>query len=490
MAAAYRGDTFRAMARAICVALVCGLVAPAIGSPHSDPTAGRTVFTGATMPGATSIDLNPAALGVGTADELYLAAMVVLDRRSISTRTDDLASGTRSIGPTVRAVDASPGGMFAYILHVKDRGTLAFAMRTAPSEVFPAERDALRYHTLGGGQRTYGGTVAAQVRLADALLFGVSLAVQTSSLKLHYARDTALAAGRDPTRGVDSDCDGAPCGVGNPQATERYDIDVNSSLFSSDAITVNLGLVIQLAKETWLGVAYHTPPGLALENELTGSMTVTRAPRDGGGTVLGGATVYVSQPASVDAELRSRLVQQLDLHVGMRWEDLSRFQAYDVRGYGSALLGIPEWTERPRGFHDVLGLWAGVEQVDAGELLRFGGRLGFETSAVPDDRTSPLTIAPTSLTADVGAQFRIDYSALFWKALVLQASYGFQYFPTVNVTNSAFDPRDQLACMDSGYDYSTAACGSVRNGYAIPTAAGDYGRMEHAFRVGLRFEIP
>ena len=42
----------------------------------------------------------------------------------------------------------------------------------------------------------------------------------------------------------------------------------------------------------------------------------------------------------------------MDLHVGGRWEDLSRLQDYDVRGYGSAFPrdNIPEIQIRARGF--------------------------------------------------------------------------------------------------------------------------------------------
>src|SRR4051812_43948016 len=74
MARAYRGDTFRAMAprRILTLALALAGAAPAAASPRSDPTAGRAVFTGATTHHATSIVLDPAALGLGQFDELYL----------------------------------------------------------------------------------------------------------------------------------------------------------------------------------------------------------------------------------------------------------------------------------------------------------------------------------------------------------------------------------------------------------------------------------
>ena len=60
--------------------------------------------------------------------------------------------------------------------------------------------------------------------------------------------------------------------------------------------------------------------------------------------IMGQSVVEVQFPASVDAELRARLPLDLDLHIAGRWEDLSRFTAYDVRAYGSTLprLGVPE----------------------------------------------------------------------------------------------------------------------------------------------------
>ncbi len=485
------GDTFRAMSsRSLTsLAIVCVLCAHAHGSPRSDPTIGRAVFTGAATPNATSIDINPASLGLGVRSEFYLAALGVLDRYAIDRDAIDVNSGALSDGPTaVSAWTASPGGTLALVWHTgaESRITLGFeVLRTAPAERF-VERNAFRYHTLGGYHRTISPlTIAASVRITKRLYVGVSIAGQANYLKLRYARDTALEAGRDVDRGIDSDCGGAPCGVENPLADEQYEIKADSGLFSTSIIAVNLGAVVRLAKDTWLGVGYHVPPGLAIQNELTGSMNVVRAPRDMGGQVSGSASVYISQPASVDVELRARLPHLLDLHVGGRWEDLSRFQNYDVRGYGATLAAndIPEWQLRPRGFHDSFALWAGVEQVDREDPLVLGGRIGIETSAIADSRTSPLTVAPTSGTLDVGAQYRLT------RWLVVQATYGVQYFPTVNVKDSAYDPRARLNCIDSGYNYDTSGCNRVRNGYAIDTADGDYQRIEQAIRLAVRYEL-
>ncbi len=478
------------MSRVASLALVCGLAAYAGASPRSDPTLGRAVFTGATEASATSIDLDPAALALVTSSQFYAAATAVVDHYGIARDSVDLATGAASTpGPTLHDNELGPGGNFAVLIHSEHLPTVGLALRAVPAEVFPQGLTPLQYQTLGGSHRTFAATFGGGGKITNSILFGLGISYQTTYLHLHYARDTALEAGNGPG-GINSDCGGSPCGVENPLATERYDVRVRSDLFAIANLVINAGLMVEVAKDTWIALAYHTPPGLSIDTTLVGDVTVVRAPRDApapNNTLHGGATVNLSEPASADVELRARLPQQLDLHVGGRWEDLSRFQAYDVRTYGSTFPGanIPEWTLRPRGMHDPFALWAGVEQVDMGEKLRFGGRLGVETSSVDDQQTSAITIAPTSFTADVGVQLRIPRSTV-----VFQLSYGVQYFPTVTVTDSAFDPRARIACIDSGYDYSTPQCAATRNGYGIPTADGVYSRVEQAIRLGVRYEIP
>ena len=454
-------------------------------SPRSDPTTGRAVFTGAASPGAPAIVLDPAALGVSPVDEIYIGLLSVLDQFKIDRRTLDLASGTLGDGPNVSSNRFGPGASLGFVWHPSDRLALGFEAKIPPPEQFLADQQPLRYHTLGTDQRTYLATVGVSLKVTRSFYFGASLSHENTYLHLRYARDVALEAGHG-AGGVDSDCGGGvPCGVENPAATELYDVDVSSPWVGTQNLKVNLGAIVQVAPDVFLGVAYHTPPGFDVQTSLTGSMDVTRAPRDGGGVVSGDSTVYVSFPASVDAEVRARLPSQLELHVGGRWEDLSRMQAYDVRGIGTALraANVPEWMERARGLKDSFAAWGGIEQVDLGKRWRFGGRLGFETASLADQRTSPLTISPLSLTLDLGAQLRLG-------AWLVQLSYGLQYFNRVNVDHSAYDPRHRLDCIESGYDYSTPGCEAVREGYALPTADGDYSRIQHAVRLGFRYEIP
>jgi len=461
-------------------------IVPALahGSPRSDPTTGRAVFTGATMPSATSISLNPAALGLGQSWELYFALASVLEQFGLEQRDLDVATGALTDGARVSDVRVGTGANAAVVWHPGRITTLGFEARIPPPELFPDD-PALRYHSRGGSQYNFVLTGGFSFRVARSFYFGISLSHDVTLLRLHYSRDTAL------DKGLDLDCNGTPCGAGNPAAEERYDIRARSDRVSTENLKVNLGILVRLAPDVWLGLAYHNTPGFGIQTQLgggrtSGSTIYTQPERDGGAEISGSSTVLVSYPASVDGELRARLLEDLDLHVGGRWEDLSRMQAYDVRTYGRSFdaFGVPESVLRPRGFRDAFALWAGVEQVelDQGKRFRFGGRLGFETPALKQDQTSPINMSSTSLTLDAGMQLRIAPN------FSLQLSYGMQIFAPVDVTNSDYDPRFAIDCIDSGFDYTTRGCTALRDGYATPTAAGNYSRLQHALRLGLRYE--
>lgn len=480
-----------AVRRILILALWCEAAA-ASASPRTDPTVGRAVFTGATMPHATSIDLDPAALGLGTVDQLYVAATGVADQFKIALDAPD-GSGP---GAPVRDVELGAGGMFAFIYHLAgDSFSVGFEAHAAPPESFPGQR-AWQYHVLGGGERDLLATAGASYKIANELYVGASVSHQNTFLRLRYARDAALG-GTVPAD--QAPCRTGPCGIANPEALETWDVGVRSPLLSTANLRVNVGAMVQIARDLWLGVAYHTPPESGVQTELAGNVDIARARRDlldpsgaplpdAPDRVHGQSVVEVQFPASVDAELRARLPRDLDLHVAGRWEDTSRLTSYDVRAFGSTLprLGVPEGTQRPRGLHDSFAGWAGVEQVDRGQTWLLGARAGYESASLTTARTSPLTIAPASFTVDVGAQLRVS------RGLVAQLSYGLQWFPTVTIDadRSAFRPQFQAECIASQFDYTTRACQAARDGYAIASAGGSYDRVQHAVRFGLRYDLP
>ena len=424
---------------------------------------GRSVFTGATLAHPTSILLNPAALGLGFNTELYFSLSGVLDYYDIDLETADAVTGTELGAGGMTALIYRPGGGSRYAVSVE--------VRTPPPELFPQDHSELRYFTLGQRQRDLLMSIASTIRATNRLYFGATLTHHNTFLRLRYARDTAAAKGEDL--------------IQRPESDETYNVGVASPPVSTSNLKATLGFLVRIYKSIWLGVAYHTPPGFNIQSELAGDVTITRAPRDGANQLLGDAVVAASYPASVDAEVSAQLPRDLELHIGGRWEDLSRLQAYDVRAVGSNFVTneIPEWQLRTRGLHDAFAVWGGVEQTETGQPFRAGGRIGIETSAARPSRTTPLTLAPTSLTLDLGGQVRLGP----W---VAQLTYGLQYYLPVTVDDSAFDPDDYRQCIAAGTNYETRACRSVRNGYAIASGEGDYSRMLHTMRLSFRYEFP
>jgi hypothetical protein len=462
--------------------------AGAAASPLSDPNAGRAVFTGATSGHPTSLELNPAALSLTTPGwHIYLSGSLAVDQigidREMILTTD--ASAAPTDGPSVSGNRGSWGGTAAVFAGFPNLAvsSLGIMIATDPDEVFLENEDALRYHTLGGAYRELKLLLGGSFRITSDFHVGATVGlVLSSQLDFDYARDTALDAG--------SPCPAATCGFENPMAAETYRLAVGApDWFTADGLLLAAGLLYQVAPDWWLGFSYRSPQGLGNAQVLEGDVEVTRSPASCTVTETetcvdrGEATVAFDLPQSVHASLRGRIAPALDLTVGLRFENLSRVQQYDVRAFGVELTGIPEWQPRPRSLDNVYSVVAGVEQVDIGQRFLAGGRLGVETAAVPADRISPVQVDGLAITADAGAQLRILPS------LVLQVTYGASYYPEVTADPGAYDPRDATACAASGYDYELPACAAVRAGYAIPTAAGSYRRFSHAGRLALRYDF-
>lgn len=479
----------------------------AAASPLEDPTLGGAVFTGPVHPHATAMYLNPGALGlVGRGTHLYLDGSLRLDRydlRRLHLTDPDQPAGLASQG---QLGTMSPSGTLVWY-NVGRTVSIGAALSLVTLERYIDERDldagegvVLGYHALGGSHRQYVWrnigplpmplpmpTLAGSYRFNERMLFGIGISLRYSSLELAFLRDTALEGG---SAGIDGDCDGSPCGIENPAAAERYHVEVDSpSLLTTKNLVLNVGVMYQLARDWWLGAHYQSPPGFLSSLSATGTACI--APRGqldaapcGDADVQVPAELVYELPQTLSVGLRGPAVGGFDGFAAFRWQNLSRHRRLDIRlqqAYEQSQ-DIPEWYPRYRGFDDVFVIEGGVEQREGGRV-RVGARLRLESAAVPEQAISPMQMDGGNLTAAVGGEIRLT------EGLFLSVGYGLTFYPEadISVDESLYDPRDRLACVDTAYHVD--ACAGAVEGRAIPTAAGTYDRIRHAFRLAVRYHF-
>ncbi len=470
------------------VATVAAMPLRVAASPGDAPWDGA-VFAGPTSPHGTNVSANPAAMLLAPpALHYFLGGAAVLEQLGIDRRVVD-AGGTFSDGPEASGTTFGAGGHFGLAL-VSSRNMFSLMVALPPPDETIADRDALRYHTLSNRHRSLEGTFAGGRRVTSDIWFGFAATYSLNDRVLRFARDTAMEAGSDPTRGVSSDCGGTPCGLENPLATEVWSIDLdrdspNPLTWTFSNLRLTVGMMFTLPGNTLLGVTYQRPWNLGRVDEH-GTVRVVSAPRDGGTTRTGEATVYTRNPEVIRMGTRSRVRPRIDLVGEVRWRRLGRIGVYDIRTYGGDLADgdIPEFYPRARGLQDAVAFELGLEETDEGQPLRWGGRLGFDSGAVADQRLSARAPWGRHLTAGGGLQLRL---ATRW---VVQVAYNVAWQLPATVEPGAFDPLDRIECVDAGHDIELPACATVRDGYGAPTNAGDYTRWTHLGRLSVRLEVP
>jgi hypothetical protein len=470
-----------------CLALTALLAsitsATSAASPGEEPFDGA-VFAGPTGTHPGSITANPASLlRITPGVHLFATGVAHVERIAIDRELVDV-DGTRRAGPRVEGDTMGAGGQLGGI-YAWPGGMIAAAASLLPPDETLSGEDALAYHSngtrtrridwfaLGGGYR-YGRSIH--------LAFGATVSERRTILR--FKRDTALEAGRDPVRGVTSDCGGTPCGLEHPAAAETWSIDGDPDFLNLGNLVLSGGVLVRLPGETLLGLSYQRPWRKGAY-ELTGTATVTAAPRDGGLVHQGEATVFVGLPEVWRLGTRTAVGAGWEVVTELRWRRLGQVGPYDVRTHGGDLAdaGVPEYYARARGLDDALAVELGVEQADVGQPVLVGLRIGGDTGAARGGRLSPTSPWGPELTASAGVQLRL---ASRW---VIQAGYELGYQPPVTTDASVFDPIDRLDCVDSGYDFDLPACATVRAGAGLPTAGGTYARWDHQAWLALRIEV-
>lgn len=468
--------------------------APAAASPGDAPWDGA-VFAGPTSPHPSNIIANPAPMVLATPGlHIFVGGVGTVDQISIDRQVVD-ENGVTSDGPSVDGMTAGAGGHIG-IVRAWPGGSVAFISSTSAPDETLAGAAALAYHTRGSRTRTVDyGTLSAAYRLTGRISLGLAGTFSTRDTVFRFARDTAMEAGRDATRGTASDCGGVRCGLENPLASEDWTVEVESRRWevqgvrlpalTLDDLRFSAGALLTLPGDVRVGITYQRPWNLG-RIERTGDVRVVGAPRDGGAVRGGEATVFDKQPQIFRLGARSHVRARWDLVGEVRWRLLGRASYEDVRTYGGDLAdgNVPAIYPRPRGLRDAFALEVGMEEIDDGQVLRLGGRVGVDTGAVGDTRLSARAPWGRQVTAGGGAQLRLGSR---W---VLQLTYNVGYQPSEAADPSVFDPVHVLDCVDSGYDVAVPGCATVRDGYGAPTAAGAYERWSHIGRASLRFEVP
>lgn len=473
--------TFAAMFAPRLAVLVVALVLAAgraQASPFSDPTTGGLPFSGPSEGDVTAVVLNPAALFLLSAgSHLYLGGSARFDLHTIDRRQILDPDVGLEPGPEVSASTMTLGGLVAYA-NTGDSVSWGVSAHTPQSQEFIEDQDALRYHTLGGHWYQ-----VAPLSLGGALRrgpfhLGVTFSFTKYLMRYQLARDTALEAG---TAGITADCGGAPCGIENPLATQTYEIEASSGLLELRNLQLRVGLLIALPRGWWLGASYLGPPGFFAPVRLEGDVRISDAPRDGTIVRRGEAEVEFLPPQTFWLGGRGPVLPGWDAIMSVRYLDLSRMDRLDVYFFGGTTESgeVPEWYPRYLGFSDTVLVQAGLEQQPGGPV-RLGGRLRVESGAVGGATMSPLMPSSTNVGAAAGLEVRLGSS------VVLALGYLVRWYPEQSVEGSAFDPDARLACVDSGFDLDL--CRAAREGRALPTAAGDYRRFDHALRVSLRWD--
>lgn len=458
----------------------------AAASPMEDSSLGGAVFTGPTHGHASSFYVNPAALGLsGRGWHLHLGGSARLSSLWID-RQNVAPDQTLQPGESLSSHTISPGGIAAvYGSFREGAARFGVSLFTPSLERFPASEPAIGYHTRGGELVQGMLTMAGSLRFANRFYVGLGVSLGYTSLRLKFFRDSALAGGSDTVSGTNSDCGGSPCGFENPQARETYDVNVGTQngiqdIFAIKNVSASFGAAYRLPGNSYIGFGFVALPGSLSKLSLSGGATVTRSPRDGGEQSTATSEIKFKMAQMIYLGYRRPMFDTFDLVSDLRWQDLSAHDQFDIRLFGGNVgTEIPEWMPRYRGMHDVWRVSAGLES-NGQQQYRYGARLRFETSAVDDKRVTPMQVSGANLTLAVGSELRL---AEQW---VFTLGYEFSWFPSVKVADSDFDPREQLACVDSRFSFDE--CEAARVGRAISTAAGTYSRLQHGFVLSLRYD--
>ncbi len=475
-------------------------------APLDDPLVGGLSFSGPTSGNLAAVYWNPAALGLVRGFQImasgtFQPSSLHVERSSIDPATG-LPGGALATGNATASDFAAPAlfGPRSYLAISSDLGgdrfTLAFAtyMPWVEQVSYPlssARDEPTRYHALKVDLRNLALVPALAIRFGNELRLGLAPGFMFSTGQLSFADDLALNGGRP---GLESQtCNGIACGAENPQAAARFNVASGHGLGDAKFSVTLAGGIYWRRRNLELGLAYQSRPigGTDGGVEVSGQRSSATLPlRDTGGAPVscaGGQTdrcvfgdLKYKLPDVFIAGVTWRLKPGLELTAMVRWLWMHVHDRIDVRLFGPALdtHGLPQHIVMYRGFRDV---WDTRVRVSYWwrEQIRIGAAMRVETSAVPTDAVNPAAIDGLKLQPTALIEIRL------MRQLWLGGGYGITFMPSVNVTNSVFNPVFARDCADSGGNLATEACQARLDGRARPTAAGRYTATRQDFGLTL-----
>lgn len=458
----------------VLVSCLAGLVGPvAAAGPLLSPSPGGSVFTGPTSAHVSSIFHNPAATGLMSGTHILVLGTAGIDALSISRAPIRLSDG-EPLGSERSFADASataisPGG---FVGITSDLGTpyltLGLGVLMPHSESLPDFPESLGYHALGGSFSSVSVTLSGSYRVSSIFYAGFGFDILFTKLELRFLRDRALDG-----------CAAAPCGVEDAGNAERWTVETGWDALPGKslepAFTFNFGALLKW-KGWWIAAAVDFLFLASIKKTADASVTPP-----GEAALTGKARVTYDLPFVGRFGLRRPIFGSWNLLLHATWTRSSVQQAIDVRFFEKLRDDIPEWLVRHRGFQDVVAVEVGFEQPEA-TRFRLGGRARFESSLVPPGKVTAATIDGPKLELSAGAELRLSTR---W---ALVGSYTFSFMLPQTNDPGEYSPRAAIDCTASGYDLTTPACTAVREGRAIPTAAGKYGRLGNSLSLGLSFD--
>lgn len=436
-----------------------------------DPHLGGVVLTGPTAAHPSATFWNPAALVKLRGHHLFVQSGGRLDRTTVDRASFDPATGEAPGSTDVPQVSTngwSPAGYLALISDLNsDRYRVAASLYAPFIERLGDGAPALAAHARGGLLAAQYLTFSAAVRGNDKISGGAGLSFVWTQFQLRWRRDLGLEA-----------CAAPPCLIEDPALAQ--DIDVDSGYkWRPTALSFNGGVLLTPVPGFQLGVTFVSFPTTLGQTKLSHVGDVTT--RDASGAIEGSSQSTFRLPMMVLVGLRLAIRERTDLVAGFRWIDMSTHDRIEVRLWGTEVSagGVPEWITRYRGLEDVVSLDAGVEHTLAARV-RLGGSLRFETSGVQPSRVAAHQVDANKLELAAGTELAISPS------LALTIGYGFTYLLPVDTGASAYTPSSLGACAAANHDLDV--CTPVREGRAVPTAAGRYERMTHQLTVGLDYQ--